>query len=53
MLVKPILEVSKIPPMKENAVPMAGAQPDIVPTAVPTTEQPLRRSKFLNDYALY
>ena len=45
--------------MKENAVPMAESPPEVVPTAGPTAEQPLRRSgritgrpKLLNDYVL-
>ena len=45
---------------KENHVPMAESPPEIVPTAVPTAEQPLRRSgrvssrpRLLNGYVLY
>ena len=45
--------------MKENPVSMAESPPEVVPTAVPTAEQPLRRSgritsrpKLLNDYVL-
>ena len=54
------LKTTELPPMEENAVPMAELPPEIVPTAVSTAEQPLRRSsritshlKLLNDYVLY
>ena len=52
-------KTTEIPPMKENPVPMAESPPEVEPTAVPTAEQPLRRSgritsrpKLLNDYVL-
>ena len=52
-------KTTEIPPMKENPVPMAELPPEVVPTAGPTAEQPLRKSgritsrpKLLNDYVL-
>ena len=48
------------PPMAEGRIPMAESPPEDVPSAVPTAEQPLRRSgriknhpKTLSDYILY
>ena len=48
------------PPMAEGRVPMAESPPENVPSAVPTAEQPLRRSgriknrpRTLSDYILY
>ena len=53
-------KTTEIPPLKENTVPMAESPPEVVPTAVPKAEQPLRRSgritsrpKLLNDSVLY
>ena len=54
------LKTTELLPVKENPAPMAESPPEDVPTAVPTAEQPLRRSaritsrpKLLNDYVLY
>ena len=54
------LKTTEIPPMKENPIPMTESPPEIVPAAVPTAEQPVRRSsritshpKTLNDFVLY
>ena len=54
------LKTTELLPVKENPAPMAESPPEVVPTAVPTAEQPLRRSaritsrpKLLNDYVLY
>ena len=53
-------KTAEIPATKENPVAMAETPPEVVPTAMPTAEQPLRRysritrrPKFLNDYVLY
>ena len=53
-------KTTEIPPMKENPIPMTESPPEIVPAAVPTAEQPVRRSsritshpKTLNNFVLY
>ena len=55
-----LYKTTELLPVKENPAPMAESPPEVVPTAVPTAEQPLRRSakitsrpKLLNDYVLY
>ena len=54
------LKTTELPPVKENPVPVTESPPEVVPTAVPTAEQQLRKSgritsrpKLLNDYVLY
>ena len=54
------LKTTELLPVKENPAPMAESPPEVVLTAVPTAEKPLRRSdritsrpKLLNDYVLY
>ena len=53
-------KICEMPPMTEDQAPMAESPPEDVPSAVPTAEQPLRRSgritnrpKALSDYVLY
>ena len=53
-------KTSQLPPVEENPVPMAESPPEVVATAEPSAEQPLRRSgritsrpKLLTDYVLY
>ena len=53
------LKTTELTPVKENPVLMAESPPEVVPSSVPTAEQPLRRSgritsrpKLLNGYVL-
>ena len=51
---------SETPPMAKDQIPIAESPPEDEPSAVPTAEQPVRRSsrvtshpKALSDYVLY
>jgi len=49
---EPLTEPKPIeaPPMAEDPVPMAESPPEVVPSAIPTAEQPLRRSSRITSH---